>query len=53
MTGLAPVRVGDVIHIAEGDYSYGLGCLTLHITEVHGLGPLCQRGRRPRRAPDR
>lgn len=37
MTSLAPVRVGDVVHVAEKDYFYGLGCLTLRITSVHGL----------------
>ena len=37
MTGLAPVRAGDVIHVAEEDYSFGLGCLTLRVTDVHGL----------------
>ena len=37
MTGLAPVRVGDVIDVAEDNYCYGVGGLTLRITQVHGL----------------
>ena len=37
MTSLVPVKPGDVIQVAEDDYFYGLGCLTLRITRVHGL----------------
>jgi hypothetical protein len=45
MRSLAPVKTGDVIRVAEEDYCYGLGSLTLRITKVHGLlylddGPL-------------
>jgi hypothetical protein len=32
-----PVEPGDVIQVAEDDYFYGLGCLTLRVTRVHGL----------------
>ncbi|BFU45765.1 hypothetical protein KRMM14A1004_40020 [Krasilnikovia sp. MM14-A1004] len=37
MTRLVPVKVGDVVRVAEDDYCYGLGCLTLRITRVHGV----------------
>jgi len=37
VTGLSPVRAGDVIHVAEQDYCYGVGSLTLRVTDVHGL----------------
>lgn len=29
-----PVTVGELIRINEEDYCYGLGALTLHVTEV-------------------
>jgi hypothetical protein len=40
----APVKVGDVIHVAEPDYMYGRGDLILRVTEVgsvqqHSDGP--------------
>ena len=34
MSGVAPVRPGDVVHVAERDYRYGIGALTLRITAV-------------------
>ena len=37
MTRMAPVRAGDVIQLAEPDYCYGIGSMTLRITNVHGL----------------
>ncbi|MEU4220818.1 hypothetical protein [Actinoplanes sp. NPDC026623] len=37
MTRIAPIRTGDVIQVAEQDYFFGLGTLTLRITRVYGL----------------
>ncbi|OJF10735.1 hypothetical protein [Couchioplanes caeruleus] len=37
MSRVAPVRAGDVIQVAEPDYCYGVGSITLRITTVHYL----------------
>lgn len=37
MNCLAPIYAGDVIQVSEADYCYGIGSLTLRITDVHGL----------------
>ncbi|GGQ84088.1 hypothetical protein [Couchioplanes azureus] len=37
MSRVAPVRAGDLIQIAEPDYCYGIGSMTLRITTVHHL----------------
>ena len=40
MTNLVPLQVGDVIRAEEPDYCYGVGSVTLRVTQVHGLAYL-------------
>lgn len=35
----SPVRIGEIIHVADSDYCYGTGVLILRVTEV---GPVQQ-----------
>ncbi|PRY30897.1 hypothetical protein [Pseudosporangium ferrugineum] len=37
MTSLVPLQVGDVIQVEEPGCCYGVGSVTLRVTEVHGL----------------
>lgn len=32
-----PVKIGEVIHLQEADYCYGLGVLSLRVTKVERL----------------